>query len=123
MRRALPLVAVCVVIAAVAVVVIVSVGGGSGGYRVEALFDNAGFAVPGEQVRIAGAPVGTISGLSVTKRNLAAVTLTISNRDFVPWYANATCTIRPQSLIAERYVDCTPGTSNRRPLRRITRGY
>ena len=31
------------------------------GYRVQALFDNAGFAVPGEQVRIAGAPVGTIS--------------------------------------------------------------
>ena len=56
----------------------------------------------------------------MTKQNLAAVTLSISNRDFVPWYANATCTIRPQSLIAERYVDCTPGTSDQRPLRRIT---
>jgi ABC-type transporter Mla subunit MlaD len=113
-----------VVVAAVVVAIVVSVaGGGSGGYRVQALFDNAGFAVPGEQVRIAGAPVGTISGLSVTKQNLAAVTLSISDHDFVPWYANATCTIRPQSLIAERYVDCTPGSSNQRPLRRISQGY
>lgn len=112
-----------VVVAAVVVwLVITSVGGGSSGYRVQALFDDAGFAVPGEQVRIAGAPVGTISAVSVTKQNLAAVTLSISNHDFVPWYANATCTIRPQSLIAERYVDCTPGTSGQRPLRRITRG-
>ena len=97
--------------------------GGSSGYRVEALFDNAGFAVPGEEVRIAGAPVGTISALSVTKQNLAAVTLSIANRDFTPWYANATCTIRPQSLIAERYVDCDPGSSSHRALRRITSGY
>lgn len=117
-----------VVTAAVAVVVLllsgVGVIGGSGnGYRVEALFDDAGFAVPGEEVRIAGATVGTISELSVTKQNLAAVTLTISNRDFTPFYANATCTIRPQSLIAERYVDCAPGTIGHRRLKRITSGY
>ncbi len=122
MRRGAAITAT-VVVAAVIVWLGLSLSGGSGGYRVEALFDNAGFAVPGEQVRIAGAPVGTISGLSVTKQNLAAVTLSIANRDFVPWYANATCTIRPQSLIAERYVDCTPGTSNERPLPRIDRGY
>ena len=113
-----------VVVAAVVVAIVISaVGSGSSGYRVQALFDDAGFAVPGEQVRIAGAPVGTISALSVTRQNLAAVTLSISNHDFIPWYANATCTIRPQSLIAERYVDCTPGTSNQRPLPRIRHGY
>ena len=123
MRRLIAVVAMAVVTAVIVVLVIASVGDGAGGYRVEALFDNAGFAVPGEQVRIAGAPVGTISALSVTRQNLAAVTLSISNRDFVPFYANATCTIRPQSLIAERYVDCTPGSSSRRRLRRITSGY
>ena len=120
MRRVAALIAMAVVVAVIVVVLVTSVGGGSGGYQVEALFDDAGFAVPGEQVRIAGAPVGSISALSVTKKNLAAVTLTISNRDFVPFYANATCTIRPQSLIAERYVDCTPGSSSQRRLRRIT---
>jgi ABC-type transporter Mla subunit MlaD len=116
-------------VAAVAVAAVIvwlvaaSTGAGSSDYSVEALFDNAAFAVPGEQVRIAGAPVGQISALSVTKQNLAAVTLSITNRDFAPWYANATCTIRPQSLIAERYVDCDPGTSGNPPLRRITSGY
>ena len=72
--------------------------------------------MPGEEVRIAGAPVGTISALSVTKSNLAAVTLSIADRDFTPWYANATCAIRPQSLIAERYIDCSPGSSRHRGL-------
>lgn len=123
MRRAAPVFALAVVAVVIAVVVVSSLAGGAGSYRVEALFDNAGFAVPGEQVRIAGAPVGTISALSVTKQNLAAVTLAISNRDFVPFYANASCTIRPQSLIAERYVDCTPGTSTQPRLHRITSGY
>jgi ABC-type transporter Mla subunit MlaD len=112
-----------VLTAAIVWLVVSSVTGGPSGYRVEALFDNAGFAVPGEEVRIAGAPVGTISALSVTKQNLAAVTLSIGSRDFTPWYANATCTIRPQSLIAERYVDCDPGSSSHHALRRITSGY
>ena len=126
MKRGL---AISVVVAVVIVLVVVLlsgtgvIGGGPGGYRVEALFDNAGFAVPGEQVRVAGAPVGTISALSVTKQNLAAVTLSINNRDFTPFYANATCTIRPQSLIAERYVDCAPGTVGHARLDEIKRGY
>jgi ABC-type transporter Mla subunit MlaD len=123
MRRAVALIVMAVVVAVIVVALVTSVGRGSGGYRVEALFDDAGFAVPGEQVRIAGAPVGSISAISVTKKNLAAVTLTVSNRDFVPFYSNATCTIRPQSLIAERYVDCTPGSSSQHRLRRIKSGY
>jgi ABC-type transporter Mla subunit MlaD len=116
-----------VAVALAAVVLLVSgtgvVGGSGNGYKVEALFDNAAFAVPGEEVRVAGANVGTISGLSVTKQNLAAVTLTIDNSDFTPFYANATCAIRPQSLIAERYVDCSPGTVGHHRLERVARGY
>jgi ABC-type transporter Mla subunit MlaD len=125
-KRALAIGAV-VTVAVVLVVLLLSgtgvIGGGSGGYKVEALFDNAAFAVPGEEVRVAGATVGTISALSVTKQNVAAVTLTINNKDFTPFYANATCTIRPQSLIAERYVDCAPGTVGHRHLRQIRSGY
>jgi ABC-type transporter Mla subunit MlaD len=125
MRRGAAVVGAVVAAALViwlAVTVISSATGGQGGYQVEALFDNAAFAVPGEEVRIAGAPVGTISALSVTKHNLAAVTLSIANHDFTPWYANATCTIRPQSLIAERYIDCSPGTSTHAALHRIASG-
>lgn len=47
---------------------------------------------------------------------------TIGNAAFTPFHANATCAIRPQSLIAERYVDCSPGTSNQPELPLIRRG-
>ena len=36
-------------------------GGGGGGYEVRAIFDNGGFLVPGEEVRVAGANVGSAS--------------------------------------------------------------
>jgi ABC-type transporter Mla subunit MlaD len=114
------------VIALAATIVVVGTGarGGSGGsgYRVRAIFDNAAFAVSGEDVRIAGATVGSIASLAVTRNNQAAVTLNIQNKAFVPFHANASCAIRPQSLIAERYVDCTPGTASRPALQRIQRG-
>ena len=35
-------------------------------YRVRAIFDNAGFVITGEDVKIAGAKVGTIDSLDVT---------------------------------------------------------
>jgi len=101
---------------------------------VRAIFDNAAFAVPGEDVRIAGAPVGSIQSLDVctaghvpacgpaNPQNKAAVTIEIDTPGFTPFYADATCAIRPQSLIGERYVDCNPGTSNTGALAKITSG-
>lgn len=96
----------------------------SGGdpYTVRAIFDDASFAVQGEDVRIAGANVGSIQSLGVTPDNRAAVTFVISNHDFEPFHADATCAIRPQSLIGEEYVDCTPGTSRAPALARIRSG-
>jgi ABC-type transporter Mla subunit MlaD len=100
-------------------------------YEVRAIFDDAAFAVPGEDVRIAGAPVGSIQSLDVCTNapcpvgsplNKAAVTITIDNVDFTPFYANAHCAIRPQSLIGEKYVDCQPGSSSSPQLQRITSG-
>lgn len=91
-------------------------------YLVRAIFDDASFAVAGEDVRVAGANVGTIQSLGVTTAKKAAVTLAISDLRFAPFHANATCAIRPQSLIGEQYVDCNPGTSNTEPLVKITHG-
>src|SRR5689334_14905894 len=56
------------VVAAVVVVVLLVTGGGSGGsgYRVRAVFDNGGFMVTGEQVRVAGANVGEIEEVNVS---------------------------------------------------------
>ncbi len=123
MRRLAGSLLVALVLAAAGVaVVLLGLDGGGGGYEVRALFDNAGYAAPGEQVRIAGAPVGTIASETVTRSKLAALTLSITTPGFTPWHANATCAIRPQSLIAERYVDCTPGTASAPRLALIRRG-
>ena len=91
-------------------------------YDVRAIFDNAAAAVPGEDVRIAGAKVGVIDDMDVTKGKKAAVTLRIDDDRFTPFRSDAHCTIRPQSLIGEKYVDCQPGTSAGRPLDRIDSG-
>jgi ABC-type transporter Mla subunit MlaD len=117
-------------IAIVLVAAMVAIGAGGAGsssgttptYLVRAIFSNAGFAVSGEDVRIAGAPVGSINSLDVTKGNQAAVTIAITNPAFAPFHANATCAIRPQSLIGERYVDCSPGSSSAPALTKITSG-
>jgi ABC-type transporter Mla subunit MlaD len=125
MRR-LAIIVVSLVVAVGVVVATVgpssSEGAGSP-YLVRAIFENAGFAVSGEDVRIAGANVGSIQSLDVTvDRHHAAVTIAIDDARFTPFYANATCSIRPQSLIGERYVDCDPGSSRTPPLALIKHG-
>ena len=112
------------VIVAILAVVIVSGRSSSSGdpYMVRAIFDDAAFAVQGEDVRIAGANVGAIQSLGVTASKQAAVTVEISDSRFAPFHANATCAIRPQSLIGEQYVDCNPGSSSAPPLTLIKSG-
>ncbi len=99
-----------------------SAGAVNGPYVVRAIFDNASYAATGEDVTIAGANVGAITSLAVTTSNQAAVTITIHNAGFAPFYANARCTIRPQSLIGDEYVNCDPGTSSHARLTRIAHG-
>jgi ABC-type transporter Mla subunit MlaD len=85
---------------------------GGSGYQVRAIFDNAAYAVPGEEVRVAGERVGKIDSLDVAYERKAAVTFSIDTPGFSPFHKDAHCTIRPQSLIGEKYVECTPGSSN-----------
>ena len=123
MRRLAVIALLLVAVAVTATIASASgTGGDQGGYHVRAIFDDASFAVAGEQVRVAGAPVGSIASLEVTKDNQAAVTLQIDDGRFTPFHADATCAIRPQSLIGEMYVDCNPGTTSTPALTRIQRG-
>jgi ABC-type transporter Mla subunit MlaD len=132
MRRLALIAAVLLAAAATATIAAASGQDNTGTYKVRAIFDDASFAVPGEQVRIAGAPVGSIASLDVCvahtaacaagTQNKAAVTLQINDARFTPFHANATCAIRPQSLIGEMYVDCNPGTTSAPTLRRIDGG-
>jgi ABC-type transporter Mla subunit MlaD len=107
----------------VAIVLISSGGGESSGYVVRAIFDNGGFMVKGEQVRVAGANVGKIESVGVTLPGevdsyeggkeqaidgKAVIVMQIEDPGFQDFRSDATCQIRPQSLIGEKFVDCRP---------------
>ncbi|MGH2743425.1 MAG: MlaD family protein [Thermoleophilaceae bacterium] len=91
-------------------------------YFVRAIFDNASTIVAGEDVKIAGVPVGIVYDMDVTADNKAAVTLRIDDEDFTPFKADAACTIRPQSLIGEKFVECEPGSTGAERLATIEDG-
>ena len=91
-------------------------------YFVRAIFDNASTLVAGEDVKVAGVPVGVISDLDITPDKKAAVTLRIDDEGFIPWKSDAKCKIGSQGLIGEKFVDCQPGSSSAEPLARIDEG-
>jgi ABC-type transporter Mla subunit MlaD len=104
---------VLVALAAVGVVVALVVGVGAGDedggdYKIRAIFNNAAFAIPGQDVMIAGAKVGAIDELEVTDDLHAAVILKIDDPGFQDFRKDAECKIRLQSVIGEKLVECLP---------------
>jgi ABC-type transporter Mla subunit MlaD len=103
-------------------------GGGSGGYLVRAVFDNSSFVIPGEDVKVAGVKVGTISSVQLTPQNKAALVLQIDDSRFTPFRTDAHCSIGVESLLGEQFVQCTPtqpratGTAPAPPLPAIASG-
>jgi virulence factor Mce-like protein len=107
-RKVVPIVlALAVIVVAVVVVVLSSRDSGSK-YRVRAIFDNAGFVIPGEDVKIAGVKVGKVESLDVTDDFKAAVVLDIAEPGYQDFRRDASCIVRPQNLIGERFVECRP---------------
>jgi ABC-type transporter Mla subunit MlaD len=82
-------------------------GGSDGTYQVRAIFDNAGFVIPGEDVKVAGVKVGSIASLDLTPDHKAAVVLKITDPGYQDFRQDAGCIVRPQGLIGERFVECT----------------
>jgi ABC-type transporter Mla subunit MlaD len=134
---------IVVVAAIVVAIVLISGGGSSDGYVVRAVFANGSFMVSGEQVRVAGANVGTIKEVKVSLPGEATavedgkfkdvpgkaiIELEIANPSFQDFREDASCQIRPQSLIGEKYVDClptlprAPGQKPPPPLKQIPAG-
>lgn len=124
------LIAIAGLVVAVLVVLVLGTGAGSDddGYKVRAIFDNAGFLVAGEDVKVSGVVVGRISALEVTPDKKAAVILEITDPAFENFKQDARCAVRLQSLLGEKYVACEPtqprneGDRPSPPLRRITEG-
>jgi ABC-type transporter Mla subunit MlaD len=117
MRRAL---AIFVVLIAAFVALGGIFSGGDNGYEVRAIFDSADFVVTGEEVQIAGAKVGTVESVGLTmpgqqtnadggsEAGKAVVVMKINDPGFRDFRSDASCLIRPQSLIGEKFIDCTP---------------
>ena len=126
MRAAVPVAVVLLLAALVALVVVTR--DDDDAYRVRAIFDNAGFVIPGEDVKVAGVKVGSISDVEVTPDFKAAVVLQIDDPAYQDFRADASCIVRPQSLIGERFVECDPtrtrgvGAEPAGPLRQIEDG-
>jgi ABC-type transporter Mla subunit MlaD len=139
------LIGAVVAVVIVAIVLLVSGGSGSSGYVVRAIFDNGGFMVKGEQVRVAGANVGEIQSVGVTLpgeidaydksgkpksvSGKAVIAMLITDPGFQDFRSDASCLIRPQSLIGEKFVDCrptvprAPGSAPAAALKQIPSGH
>ena len=115
MIRRLAAAGVVLVAAAIAVVLAGASGAGPDPYRVAAVFDNADFLVKGQSVKIAGAVSGTVQEVRLTPERKARVVMEV-RRDFGPFRDDGSCSIRPESLIGEKFVDCEPGTPSGQPL-------
>jgi phospholipid/cholesterol/gamma-HCH transport system substrate-binding protein len=130
-RRGATAVASLLAVAAIAAAVLLSTsaGGSNGSYTVRAIFDDAGNIISGENVKIGGVKIGTVGSVTATPQAKAAVVLDISNAGFKDFRADASCTVRPQALIGEKFVDCLPtqprvaGTPLPPPLKKIGKGH
>lgn len=128
---------------AVAAIVLIATGGEDDAYRVRAIFDNGAFLVEGEEVRVAGATVGKIESVDVTRPGeidsyedgrpravpgKAVIVLNITDPGFQDFRSDGGCHIRPQSLIGEKFIDCrptlprAPGSQPPPPLKEIPEG-
>jgi phospholipid/cholesterol/gamma-HCH transport system substrate-binding protein len=105
-------IAVAALVAAIALAAL-ALFGGSSSYTVHAVFDNAGQLVPGNEVRVGGQPIGTITDIDLDDDANAVVTMKI-DEDLAPLHDGTTATIRATSLsgIANRYISLKPGPNS-----------
>lgn len=106
MRRVIPAILAVAVIVFVAILVLNA--GSSSNYKVAAIFDTANGLVSGQQVKIAGAVVGSVDAVQLASGPKARIVMGIDKK-FAPFRSDASCTILPEGLISENFVECKPG--------------
>jgi phospholipid/cholesterol/gamma-HCH transport system substrate-binding protein len=107
--------AIAALFAAVTVVAAVLLRGNGDNYVVYAEFENASQLVRGNEVRIAGAQVGSVDDIKLTDNGGARVKLKFTKEDYAPLRRGTRAIIRLQSLsgVANRYVDLQLAGANR----------
>ncbi|UTI63256.1 MlaD family protein [Paraconexibacter antarcticus] len=98
----------------VAVVIAVVLLRGGGAYHVRLEFVNASQLVKGDQVKVGGLPVGTVSGIDLGADGQAIVTANITAGDLTPLHVGTTGVVRINSLssVANRFVALNPGPNS-----------
>jgi phospholipid/cholesterol/gamma-HCH transport system substrate-binding protein len=115
MRRLILLSVLAVLACGAAVVGIGATASGSSNYQVDVIFDNAKGIISGQTVKVAGAKVGSVTAVTLTPDFRARISMSIDG-SFRPFHTDAHCTIEPESLISENFLDCDPGTATYPPL-------
>ncbi|HEV3001421.1 MAG TPA: MlaD family protein [Solirubrobacteraceae bacterium] len=101
------MVAIAALIAAIAVVGVVLLRGNADPYLVYAEFQNASQLVRGNEVRVAGAQIGSVEDIELTNNGGARVKLKIDEKGYTPLRDGTRAIIRLTSLsgVANRYID------------------
>ncbi len=112
------LVTLLVAAAAIAGIIVLTSGGSDDAelagnqYRVE--LDSASGLTDGADFRAAGVTVGSIEGLELDAKTARAIAIVnVERPEFAPLTTDTSCTIKPQSLIGEYFMDCQPGTAGK----------
>jgi ABC-type transporter Mla subunit MlaD len=71
---------------------------------------NAFGLVEGSELRVAGVTAGTITDLDITPEKTALISFEVGP-EFPELKTDASCSSEPQSLIAEYFLDCQPGSA------------
>ena len=99
-------------LAAIVVVAVLMFGGG-GGTTYHVRLQSASQLVNGNQVQVAGAGVGKITGIALTDNNQANISINVDD-EFAPLHQGTTATVRVVSLpsIANRVISLQPGPNS-----------
>jgi phospholipid/cholesterol/gamma-HCH transport system substrate-binding protein len=108
-QRLLAVGAIAIVIAAIAWLLM-----SSGGYHVNAVFENGGQLVKGANVTVGGEPVGKVESITLTDNNQANIRLKIDKGGITPLHRGTEATVRLTSLsgVANRYLSLSPGPNS-----------
>lgn len=109
-RVKIAVVATIAVLASVPAVVGATAQAGDGDIELEARFVDAGAIIPGNDVKVDGVKVGSVRDIDIVE-GVAILTFGIDDAA-TPVFEDATATVRPVSLLGERFVDIDRGDPN-----------
>src|SRR5580700_7074249 len=89
-RRAVTAAALLLAVVAISIVLLSS----GSSYDLKLTFSDASQLVTGNQVKVGGVPIGTVSTIGLTPSGQALITVSISSSQFIPLHQGTTAAVR-----------------------------